>query len=408
MRQLAKDYWNYGTGFSKACLVGTVLAILGVGFWFVSSFGEASQSTFFLHLYFCSFFVLFVPGVLVPLFTRIPVDNMLSVWFKAIMFVLYVVSAALYSVAALQIATENMVRDATGASNGTQTCVRILREKLPSATDQTGTKAGLLNADDPKLVAFDCVSTLANLTPIQKVYVHINGVWTDIAFHLLAAIVVLIGIWINSKRGDFQRRNEQTFRMMVDSRLSEAFLDKLSEFDAGISVGHPVQDCEARSFKNKSMRDLENEFREAQDDSTKDELYLTETFGSADLEYVLTRKKAYNAARYLLNYYEFLARGLLEGELTESMSHSLLPGIVRNIAIAGYAMVAVDREDPERGDKVFKDFLWLLHRWDLVGQIRKKDSNADYSQMVEAVIQERVELQSKYVRKREPVRVTHG
>jgi hypothetical protein len=160
---------------------------------------------------------------------------------------------------------------------------------------------------------------------------------------VLTAAAAVIG-WICTSLVSIQNSVKQhTVNSLLQSRLSATFIEKGKELDALL-----LQDGKRRPL---TLEDCK---------PTSDE----------------TTSKGVAAVRYMLNYYEFIAVGVRQGDLDEKLLRQTVRGIVCSLVITARSYVEEsrrpelealakcdDRDVRQEGPRTYRNLLWLYEKW---------------------------------------------
>ncbi|MBT0962178.1 DUF4760 domain-containing protein [Denitromonas iodatirespirans] len=154
-------------------------------------------------------------------------------------------------------------------------------------------------------------------------------------YALLAAILGwLLAAWVQVRNSIKQH----TVNTMLQSRLSTAYQDKAAKFLAT----YPS----LPEFKCVQPGDW--------------------------LHHNVTLNEGIEAARYLLNYYEFIAVGIRNGDFDEKLMRQSWRKIVVNLCVQTHVFIQYMRRETGSGTanqpKVYEHLLWLVDRWAAPGE----------------------------------------
>lgn len=153
----------------------------------------------------------------------------------------------------------------------------------------------------------------------------------------LASVALAFATFVwNAQRSRNQQRQQHTITILFQTRLSTEFRENLGKrkevFKEGTLVDHEVY----KSMLNASAND------------------------EMSAEEARKCRECAEAIRFLLNYYEFIALGIVRRDLDEGM----LRGSIRGIMCA----LVVDMADILKGAQAdnklaYRNLLWLFRRW---------------------------------------------
>lgn len=160
---------------------------------------------------------------------------------------------------------------------------------------------------------------------------------------LISSALLGAGWWVQATITSSNARKTHTITTIMNQRNSEVFFRKNDNVVSTFSMGKTVHPVVAMAIFNKNRDELIN--------ITLPQAYI----------------KASNDLLYLLNYYEFIAAGVFNGDLDEKLIRECYENIIIGLEKRAFHIICEARKS--KGERVFVNFTDLIDKWSDKGSL---------------------------------------